>query len=74
MQKYIWLNPVVLKMYDEEELNNVLTSLGFQIVTCEENHIVTVKNKYKDQPKFGCSYLSSSDLIQMKIAYAITSA
>ena len=54
MQKYIWLNPVVLKMYDEEELNNVLTSLGFQIVTCEENHIVTVKNKYKEEYN-GCS-------------------
>ena len=32
------------------------------------------QNKSKDQPKFGCSYLLSSDLIQMKIAYAITSA
>ena len=49
MKKYIWLNPVVLKMYDQEELNHALESLGYQIVTCEENHLQTVKNKYKKQ-------------------------
>ena len=53
MKKYIWLNPVVLKMYDQEELNAALISSGFQIVTCEKDHIKTVKNKYKERYE-GC--------------------
>ena len=56
MKKYIWLNPVVLKMYDQEEVRSHLENLHFEIVTCEENHIQTVKNKYEKQYK-GCNSL-----------------
>ena len=47
MNKYIWLNPVVYKMYDHDQLNSALSNLGFHIVTCEQNHLKSVKDKYK---------------------------
>lgn len=46
--KYIWLNPVVLNLYDKKELNTELNKKGYQIVRCEENHIDIVKQKYSD--------------------------
>ena len=68
MEKYIWLNPVVLKMYKQEDLNKTLENLGFQIVTCEENHLETVKNKYKDQFA-GCSGLLCDNRCPKAISY-----
>ena len=56
MKKYIWLNPVVLKMYDQDEVRSHLENLNFEIVACEENHIQIVKNKYEKQYE-GCNSL-----------------
>lgn len=71
MKKYIWLNPVVLKMYNQEELNTTLASLGFQIVTCAENHIQTVKNKYKEKYE-GCKHLLCDNRCPKAISYVKT--
>ena len=68
MEKYIWLNPVVMKMYDHEELTTALGSLGFQIVNCEENHLQTVKNKYKEQYE-GCNKLLCDNRCPKAISY-----
>ena len=68
MEKYIWLNPVVLKMYDQEELTAALGSLGFQIVISEENHLQTVKNKYKEQYE-GCKQLLCDNRCPKAISY-----
>ena len=71
MKKYIWLNPVVLKMYDQDDLNKTLEDLGFQIVTCEENHLQTVKNKYKERYE-GCNRLLCDNRCPKAISYVKT--
>ena len=68
MQKYIWLNPVVLKMYDQEELTASLESLGFQIVACEVNHLQSVKDKYK-RNFGGCRHLLCDNRCPKAISY-----
>ena len=49
MKKVIWLNPVVLNMYNQEEISSRLAGLGFDIITCEVNHLQIVKQKYAEQ-------------------------
>ena len=49
MRQYVWLNPVVLSMYEEEELRRVVGEAGFEIVECAEDHIGAVKKKYGDE-------------------------
>ena len=71
MEKYIWLNPVVLKMYDQQELLTVLGSLDFQIVACEENHIQTVKDKYKKRYE-ECRYSLCDNRCPKAISYVKT--
>jgi hypothetical protein len=71
VKKYIWLNPVVLKMYDQEELHSTLESLGFQIVTCEENHLKIVKDKYKERYE-GCKNLLCDNRCPKAISYVRT--
>ena len=68
MKKYIWLNPVVLKMYDQEEVTSHLTNLGFEIITCVENHIDIVKKKYSEQQK-GCPGLLCDSRCPKAISY-----
>ena len=68
MKKYIWLNPVVLQMYDYEELQTALASLDFQIVTCKENHLQTVKDKYKKKYE-GCSRLLCDNRCPKAMSY-----
>lgn len=58
-------------MYDQEELNTTLESLGFQIVTCEENHLQTVKNKYKERYE-GCKYFLCDNRCPKAISYVKT--
>ena len=68
MKKYIWLNPVVLKMYDQEEVRSHLENLDFEIVTCEENHIQIVKNKYEKQYQ-GCNSLLCDNRCPKAVSY-----
>lgn len=71
MKKYIWLNPVVLKMYDQEELQSTLESLGFQIITCEEDHLQIVKDKYKERYE-SCKQLLCDNRCPKAISYVKT--
>ena len=68
MKKYIWLNPVVLKMYNQEEVKSHLENLDFEIVTCEENHLQIVKNKYEEQYK-GCKSLLCDNRCPKAVSY-----
>lgn len=47
--KYILINPVVLKMYDNTQLITTLKKLGYNQVSCNENWAEIVKNKYKNK-------------------------
>lgn len=68
MKKYIWLNPVVLKMYDQEEVRSHLENLDFEIVTCEEDHVQIVKNKYEKQYQ-GCNSLLCDNRCPKAVSY-----
>lgn len=46
MIHYLWLNPVVLSMYEPQILEAAITSLGYELVICEEDHITHVKRQY----------------------------
>ncbi len=48
MMQYAWLNPVVLELYRGQPLEEILFQKGFQLVTCHEDHIHTVKRAYKN--------------------------
>ena len=58
-------------MYNQEELKSTLVSLGFQIVTCEENHLQTVKNKYKESYE-GCKHTLCDNRCPKAISYVKT--
>ena len=47
MKHYIWLNPVVMAMYGEEQLRRVMGRLGYVIVFCVQDHIANVKKQYR---------------------------
>lgn len=47
MRKFIWLNPVVTKMYVNETLEKYLAEKGYEPVSCREDHIAAVKGKYR---------------------------
>lgn len=49
MKKYVWLNPVVLNLYDGEQLEYQLNLYGFETVTCDQDHIAEVKRKYEEE-------------------------
>ncbi|WP_042347020.1 hypothetical protein [Bacillus massiliigorillae] len=68
MNKYIWLNPVILQMYNQEELSNHLVNLGFEMITVEENHLQIVKNKYKEQYK-DCKRLLCDNRCPKAVSY-----
>ena len=55
-------------MYDQEEVKSHLENLNFEIVTCEENHIQTVKNKYEKQFK-GCNSLLCDNRCPKAVSY-----
>ncbi len=46
MRKFLWLNPVVLNMYERTGLEHQLFKKGYELVTCQEDHIGTVREKY----------------------------
>lgn len=48
MKRYIWLNPVVVSMYGQEQLDEAMGRLGYQIVFCEQDHISRVKARYRE--------------------------
>lgn len=43
----LWLNPVVLSLYNHNDLEQVIRSKGFTSVSCTENHIEIVRKKYQ---------------------------
>lgn len=45
-KQYVWLNPVVLNQYEEEALYPAVNGCGYEIVTCRENHMEQVRQKY----------------------------
>lgn len=47
MNKYIWLNPVVLSFYNKENITDVLQDKGFIRVESKKNNIEIVKAKYR---------------------------
>lgn len=47
MRKFLWLNPVVSEKYGGEELERQLQEKGYELVTCQEDHITAVKKKYQ---------------------------
>lgn len=47
MRHYIWLNPVVMAMYGEDQLRRAMERLGYVIVFCEQDHITNVKKQYR---------------------------
>lgn len=51
MKQYVWLNPVVLSMYEARELRCAVGEAGFEIVECGRDHIGAVKKKYGDEIK-----------------------
>lgn len=44
--KYIWINPVVDKMYEQFKLNEILLKNGYTRVDCNMDWAATVKEKY----------------------------
>ena len=55
-------------MYNEEEVKSHLENLDFEIVTCEENHLQIVKNKYEEQYK-GCNSLLCDNRCPKAVSY-----
>ena len=55
-------------MYNEEEVKSHLENLDYEIVTCEENHLQIVKNKYKEQYK-GCNSLLCDNRCPKAVSY-----
>lgn len=49
MKKYIWLNPVVLSLYNEYELISIMKDNGFEVVVSKKNNIDVVKEKYRKE-------------------------
>lgn len=47
MKQYVWLNPVVLSLYEEKELFEAIRQKGFEIIICRENHLEKVRQKYE---------------------------
>ncbi|MGN0372859.1 MAG: hypothetical protein ACI4F3_08590 [Enterocloster sp.] len=47
MKKYVWLNPVVLKMYGKAELEQAVRTAGYEMIFCKEDHIRQVKEQYR---------------------------
>ena len=48
MKKVVWLNPVVKNIYDFAALKEILQNKGFSVVECEQDHVKSVKNAYKN--------------------------
>lgn len=46
---YVFLNPLVVAMYSQELLTTLLHSAGFEILTCQINHIQKVLQEYDIQ-------------------------
>lgn len=47
MKQYVWLNPVVLSLYEKEELYATVAGQGYEIVSCQEDMIEKVRKKYE---------------------------
>ncbi|GHU39620.1 hypothetical protein FACS1894193_00130 [Bacilli bacterium] len=45
---YVWINPVVDKLYDPNALTQVLDTLGMTRFINQENHVQDVKNHYQE--------------------------
>lgn len=46
MNKFVWINPVVLSQYDMEELHTSIEEKGYKIAVCKKDHLQVVKDKY----------------------------
>lgn len=46
MAVYLWINPVAQTLYEPDELEYTVREKGFFPVSCEQNHIQIVKEKY----------------------------
>ncbi len=47
MRKFLWMNPVALKIYDSPALHKQLSEKGFELCGCQQDHIAAVKEKYR---------------------------
>lgn len=47
MRNFLWLNPVVSKMYGSKKLERRLMEKGYELVICQKDHIAAVKDKYQ---------------------------
>ena len=56
-KNYVWINPVVMSLYDIEYLKHILIKKGFQIVLPNKNCAKIIKNKYREK------YLNSDKCI-----------
>lgn len=66
MKKYIWFNPVVLSFYKEEQLSAFVHRNDLTPVTCSQNWIAIVKDKYKEVLK-----QSDSTVLDMRCPKAV---
>lgn len=46
MNKFVWINPVVLGQYEFSDLKKAIENKGYQLVSCKQDHLNIVKDKY----------------------------
>lgn len=56
-KNYVWINPVIMNLYDIEYLKYILLKNGFEIVLSNKNCANIIKNKYRQK------YLNSNKCI-----------
>lgn len=48
-KNYVWVNPVIMNLYDIEYLKDILLKSGFKIILSDRNNAEIVKNKFRQK-------------------------